>query len=151
MVNGIWKSGSATPKPALGGRQELGAFVRSEVDLVALIGWTLDSFGRTAGTTLTGVTDRCPGLRSILAVAGVTTPPDLDRFRIAMRLQHLEQTASGLSIDNQTRREAKAVIAARRGGRATALIRGSASARRFSARSRMTLRPFVLSALSIFP
>jgi hypothetical protein len=93
-----------------GGRQVFGAVARSETDIVALIGRTLDSVGRTEGTTLTGFTDGCPGLRAILAVAGVSAPPILDWFHIAMRLQHLEQTAGGLSTDNPARREAKSVI-----------------------------------------
>ena len=94
------------------GRQVFGAVARSETDIGALIGRTLDSVGRTEATVLTGFTDGCPGLRSILAVAGVTTPPILDWFHIAMRLQHLEQTAGGLSTDNRARREAKAMIVA---------------------------------------
>ena len=65
---------------------------------------------RTEATTLTGFTDGCPDLRSILAVAGVTTPPVLDWFHIAMGLQHLVQTVSGFSNDNQARPGAKAVI-----------------------------------------
>lgn len=93
-----------------GGRQVFGAVAKSETDIVTLIGRTLDSVGRTEATTLTGFTDGCPGLRSILAVAGVTTPPVLDWFHIAMQLQHLEQIAGGLSTDNQARREPKAVI-----------------------------------------
>jgi len=93
-----------------GGRQVFGAVARSETDLVTLVGRTLDSVGRTEATVLTGFTDGCPGLRSILAAAGVTTPPILDWFHIAMRLRHLEQTAGGLSTDNQARREAKTMI-----------------------------------------
>jgi hypothetical protein len=96
----------------VGGRQVFGAVARSGTDLVALIGRTLDAVGRTEATTLTGFTDGCPGLRSILAAAGVTTPPILDWFHVAMRLQHLEQTAGGLSTDDPARREAKAVIVA---------------------------------------
>ena len=62
-------------------------------DLVALIGRTLDSVGRTAATVVTGFTDGCAGLRLILAAAGVAEPAILDWFHIAMRLQHFEQTA----------------------------------------------------------
>src|SRR4051812_41185901 len=93
-----------------GGRQVFAAVAGSETDLVALIGRTLDSVGRTETTTLTGFTDGCAGLRSILAAAGVTEPPILDWFHIAMRLQHLEQVAGALSTDDPTRREVKAVI-----------------------------------------
>jgi len=95
-----------------GGRQVFGAVARSDTDLVALIGRKLDAVGRTEATTLTGFTDGCPGLRSILASAGVITPPILDWFHIAMRLQHLEQIAGGLSTDDPVRMEAKTVIVA---------------------------------------
>jgi hypothetical protein len=82
----------------------------SETDLVALIGRTLDSVGRTEATVLTGFTDGCAGLRLILAATGVTEPAILDWFHVGMRLQHLEQTAGVLSTDTPARREAKAVI-----------------------------------------
>jgi hypothetical protein len=49
-------------------------------------------------------------LARILADAGVTEAPMLDWFHIAMRLQHLEQTAGGLSADDPARVAAKAVI-----------------------------------------
>jgi hypothetical protein len=93
-----------------GGRQVFGAVAGSATDLVALIGQTLDSVGRTEATVLTGFTDGCAGLRLILSAAGVTEPAILDWFHIAMRLQHLEQTAGALSTDTPLRREAKAVI-----------------------------------------
>jgi hypothetical protein len=86
------------------------AVAGSETDLVALIGQTLDSVGRNGATVLTGFTDGCAGLRLILAAAGLITPPILDWFHIAMRLQHLEQTAAALSTDTPARQEAKAVI-----------------------------------------
>jgi hypothetical protein len=93
-----------------GGRQVFGAVAGSETDLVALIGRTLDSVGRTEATVLTGFTDGCAGLRLILAATGVTEPAILDWFHVGMRLQHLEQTAGVLSTDTPARREAKAVI-----------------------------------------
>ena len=93
-----------------GGRQVFGTVAGSQTDLVALIGRVMDSVGRTGATVLTGFTDGCAGLRLILAAAGVTEPPILDWFHIAMRLQHLEQTAGALSTDTPARREAKAVI-----------------------------------------
>src|SRR3954464_10820885 len=93
-----------------GGRQVFGAVAGSETDLVALIGRTLDSVGRTGATVLTGFTDGCAGLRSTLTAAGVTKPPILDWFHIAMRLQHLEQTAAALSTDTPARQEAKGVF-----------------------------------------
>ena len=48
---------------------------------------------------MTSFTDGCPGLRCILTDAGVTKPPILDWFHIAMRMQHTAQAASGLSTD----------------------------------------------------
>ena len=95
-----------------GGRQVFAAVAGSETDLVAVIGRTLDSVGRTGTTVLTGFTAGCAGLRSILAAAGVTAPPILDWFHVAMRLQHLEQTAGALSTDTPARQEAKVVIIA---------------------------------------
>ena len=59
---------------------------------------------------LTAFTDGCPGLRGILAGAGVLEPPILDWFHIAMKLQHLRQVASGLAADDFARAAAKAVI-----------------------------------------
>jgi hypothetical protein len=44
--------------------------------------------------------------------AGVSTAPFLDWFHIGMRLQHLKQTAGGLSCDDASRVAAKAVIVA---------------------------------------
>src|SRR4051812_48949470 len=95
-----------------GGRQVFAAVAGSETDVVALIGRTLDSVGRTRATMLTGFTDGCAGLRLTLAAASVTAPPILDWFHIAMRLQHLEQTAAALSTDTPARQEAKAMIVA---------------------------------------
>ena len=93
-----------------GGRQVFGAVAKADTDLQALIRCNLDAVGRTKDTALTAFTDGCPGLRRILADAGVTTPPTLDWFHIAMRLQHLKQIASALSADDPARVEAKAVI-----------------------------------------
>ena len=59
---------------------------------------------------MTAFTDGCPGLRSILFGAGITTPPILDWFHIAMRIQHAAQTASGLPADCPGRMQAKTVI-----------------------------------------
>ncbi|WP_162530945.1 hypothetical protein, partial [Rhodovastum atsumiense] len=93
-----------------GNRQVFGSVAGAETDLVTLIGQRLDSVGRTDATTLTGFTDGCASLRSILVASGVAELPILDWFHIAMRLQHLEQTAGALSTDTPARREAKAVI-----------------------------------------
>jgi len=59
--------------------------------------------GGTGDTALTTFTDRCPGLRGILADAGVLKPPILDWFHIAMRLQHLKQTSDGLTAGDPAR------------------------------------------------
>jgi hypothetical protein len=63
-------------------------------------------------TELTAFTDGCSGLRSILVDAGVTKPPGLDWFHIAMRLQHAEKTAGTLPVDTPERENAQAVIVA---------------------------------------
>ena len=76
-----------------GGRQVFGAVAKVNTDIGALIRRALDAVGRTGDTALTAFTDGCPGLRRILADAGVTAPPMLDWFHIAMRLQHLKQVA----------------------------------------------------------
>jgi hypothetical protein len=93
-----------------GGRQAFGAIVRSDTDIKVLIGRNLDAVGRTEGTVLTAFTDVCPGLRRILADAGIAALPILDWFHIAMRLQHLKQIAGALSADDAARVAAKAVI-----------------------------------------
>ena len=93
-----------------GARQVFGAVAKADTDLQALIRRNLDAVGRTKDTALTAFTDGCPGLRRILADAGVATQPTLDWFHIAMRLQHLKQIASALSADDPARVEAKALI-----------------------------------------
>ncbi len=93
-----------------GGRQVFGAVAKADTDLQALIRCNLDAVGNGKDTALTAFTDGCPGLRRILADAGVTTWPMLDWFHIAMRLQHLKQIASALSADDPARAEAKTVI-----------------------------------------
>ena len=55
-------------------------------------------------------TDGCSGLRSILVKAGVTVPPFLDWFHIAMRLRHAGKTASTLPAETPEREHARAVI-----------------------------------------
>ncbi len=95
-----------------GGRQVFGAVAKAGTDVEALIRRTLDAVGRTTDTALTAFTDGCPGLRRILADAGVTARPMLDWFHVAMRLQHLKQIASALPVDDPARAEAKAVIIA---------------------------------------
>jgi hypothetical protein len=55
-------------------------------------------------------TDRCPGLRRILADAGVAEPPILDWIHIGMRLQHLKQIAGALTTGDPEQVTAKAAI-----------------------------------------
>ncbi len=93
-----------------GGRQVFGAVAKADTDIRVLLGRSLDAVGRTEATALTAFTDGCPGLRRILADAGVTGMPMLDWFHIAMRLQHLKQIASGLSADDPVQTAAKTVI-----------------------------------------
>jgi hypothetical protein len=95
-----------------GGRQVFGAVARTETDIAALIRRNLEWVGRTDGTELTASTDGCPGLRSILADAGVTTPPTADWFHVAMRLRHAKQAAIGLPTDEPGRVRAKSAIVA---------------------------------------
>jgi hypothetical protein len=71
-----------------GPRQVFGAVAKAETDIKVLINRNLDAIDRTKDTSLTAFTDGCPGLRRILADAGVTDLPFLDRFYIGMRLQH---------------------------------------------------------------
>src|SRR5690349_8302864 len=61
-------------------------------------------------TRLTAFTDGCPGLRAILAEAGVPEPPFLDWFHIAMRLEHAGETAGSLPIETPEQERAKAEI-----------------------------------------
>ena len=79
-----------------GGRQVFGAVTKADTDLSALIRRNLGAVGRTDDTEVTAFTYGCPGPRSILVDAAITTPPILDWFHIAMRMQHTTQTASSL-------------------------------------------------------
>jgi hypothetical protein len=97
---------------ASGGRQVFGAVARSATDIQILIRRNLDAVGRTETSVLTAFTDGCPGLRRILADAGITGLPILDWFYIGMRLQHLKQIASALTSDDPECVAAKAVIVA---------------------------------------
>jgi hypothetical protein len=93
-----------------GGRQVFAAVAKADTDIKVLIHRSLDTVGRTEDTVLTAFTDGCSGLRRILADAGVTEAPILDWFHIAMRLQHLEQIAGGLSADDPARVAVKVMI-----------------------------------------
>jgi glycosyltransferase involved in cell wall biosynthesis len=87
-----------------------GAVAQADTNISVLIQQSLRAVGRTDDTEVTAFTDGCPGLRSILVDAGITAPPFLDWFHIAMRIQHAAQTAGGLPTDNPGRMKAKSVI-----------------------------------------
>jgi hypothetical protein len=93
-----------------GGRQVFGGVAKAGTDIEGLIRKSLDAVGGTGDTALTAFTDGCPGLRGILAAAGILEPPILDWFHIAMRLQHLKQIGDGLAAGDPVRAAAKAVI-----------------------------------------
>ncbi len=57
-----------------GGRQVFGAVAKAGTAITALIRRALGAMGRTGDTALTAFTDGCPGLRAILADAGVASP-----------------------------------------------------------------------------
>ena len=88
------------------------AVAKTDTAIEALIRRGLADVGKTADTELTAFTDGCSGLRSILVDAGVTAPPYLDWFHIAMRLQHAGKTASNLPAETPEREHARAVIIA---------------------------------------
>jgi hypothetical protein len=87
MENVIWKVRVGNVETRSGRRQVFGAVAKAGTDIEGLIRRNLDAVGGTGGTMLTAFTDGCPGLRRILAAAGVTEPPILDWFHIGMRLQ----------------------------------------------------------------
>jgi hypothetical protein len=93
-----------------GARQVFAAVARTDTAVEVLIRRGLAAVGQTDKTTMTAVTDGCSGLRSILADAGITAPPFLDWFHIAMRLHHAETTAGNLPANTPERERAKAVI-----------------------------------------
>jgi hypothetical protein len=74
-----------------GGRQVFDAVARSDTDIAVQVRRSLDAVGRTAATKVTAFTDGCPGLRSILADADVTTQPIADWFHIASPLRSLQR------------------------------------------------------------
>jgi hypothetical protein len=87
-----------------------GAVAKADTNISTLIRQSLRAIGRTDDTEVTAFTDGCPGLRSILVDAGITTSPILDWFHIAMRIQHATQAAGGLPSDGPGRMQAKIVI-----------------------------------------
>ena len=68
---------------AAGARQVFAAVAKTdtEIEIETLIRRSLAAVGQTADTKLIAFTDGCPGLRTILAEAGVAEPPFLDWFR----------------------------------------------------------------------
>src|SRR5690348_16019812 len=95
---------------ATGARQVFAAVARTDTRIETLIRRRLQEVGHTPDTALTAFTDGCPGLRSILAEAGVAEPPFLDWFHIALRLEHAEKTAGSLPSDTPEQERAKAAI-----------------------------------------
>jgi hypothetical protein len=93
-----------------GARQVFGTVAKTDTDIKEMIRWSLDAIGRSEGAELTAFTDGCPGLRRVLADAGVAETPILDWFHIGMRLEHLKQIAGALTTGNPARVAAKAVI-----------------------------------------
>jgi hypothetical protein len=71
-----------------GARQVFAAVAKTDTAIAALIQRSLAEVGQLQETKITAFTDGCSGLRSILVDAGVTAPPGLDWFHIAMRLLH---------------------------------------------------------------
>ncbi|UEM24435.1 hypothetical protein JL100_032985 (plasmid) [Skermanella mucosa] len=95
-----------------GTRQVFAAVAKTDTAIAALIRRSLAEVGQTKNTGLTAFTDGGSGLRSILVNAGITAPPLLDWFHVAMRLRHAETTADSLTADALERERAKAVIVA---------------------------------------
>ncbi|EWY36085.1 hypothetical protein N825_29960 [Skermanella stibiiresistens SB22] len=95
-----------------GVRQVFAAVAKTDTSVEALIQRGLKEVGQTTDTEPTAFTDGCSGLRSILVNAGVTEPPGLDWFHIAMRLQHAGKTAGNLPIDTSERENARVAIVA---------------------------------------
>ena len=97
-------------KASGGSRQVFAAVAKTDTAIAALIQRSLAEVGQAQETGITAFTDGCSGLRSILIDAGITAPPYLDWFHIAMRLRHAEQEACSMAIDMPKREHARAVI-----------------------------------------
>lgn len=93
-----------------GARQVFAAVTKTDTAIAKLIRRSLAAVGQSDGTELSAFTDGCPGLRALLVEAGVSTPPFLDWFHIAMRLQHAEATAGILPTKTPEQERAKAEI-----------------------------------------
>ena len=95
---------------ARGGLQVFGAVAKAGTDVAGLVRRNLQAVGHLDDTEVTAFTDGDPGLRSVLIHAGITKPPILDWFHLAMRFQHAAQSASTLSADDPVKAQAKAMI-----------------------------------------
>lgn len=95
-----------------GSRQVFAAVAKTDTAIAALIQRSVAEVGQVQKTVFTAFTDGCSSLRSILVDAGVTAPPGLDWFHIALRLQHAEKTAGSLPVNTPERENARAVIVA---------------------------------------
>jgi hypothetical protein len=93
-----------------GGRQVFGSVAKAGTDIEGRIRKNLYAVGGTGDTALTAFTDGCPGLRGILADAGVLEAPMLDWFHITMRRRHLKQIGDGLAAGDPACAAATAVI-----------------------------------------
>src|SRR5690348_3370456 len=82
-----------------GARQVFAAVARTDTEIETLIRRRLQEVGHTDETVLTAFTDGCAGLRAVVAEAGVTEPPCLVWFHVAMRLEHAGKTAGSLPSD----------------------------------------------------
>ena len=71
----------------IGGRQVFAALAKTGTDIVELVRRNLAAVSRTHETELTGFTDGCSSLRSILAAAGITKPHLDSRFYKNRRYQ----------------------------------------------------------------
>ena len=94
-------------EPSEGTRRVFAAVAKTDTAIETLIRCTLTEVGQGTDTELTAFTDGCPGLRALLVEAGVTAPPLLDWFHVAMRLQHAEKSAGSLPADTPEREQAK--------------------------------------------
>jgi hypothetical protein len=95
-----------------GDRQVFAAVTKTDTGIETLIRRSLKEVGQTADTEMTAFTDGCSGLRALLAAAGITEPPFLDWFHIAMRLQHATTVAGNLPVETPEQEQAEAVIVA---------------------------------------
>jgi hypothetical protein len=98
-----------------GGRQFFSAIGKADSHILVLIRRSLNAVGQTEEMVLTAFTDGCSGLRRSPTHVSPEAPI-LDRFHIAMWLQHLKQMAGGLSVDDPTPMAANAGSSRRSNG-----------------------------------